>query len=202
MSCATVAAPRRSVEVREARNKNSYNKTGNASGIILSGIARLLVGQRRFAEELGLPYDRVFAQECQIFRDKDPEAVLLEWLRDKIDGPEKVSRLINDLVEHNLALYAALDGVALESISRLSPKAVKKRSFSILGWRPFAWLTFRRIHRSYTANDYLRHQEMVVTGFAKAYCTARETFRKSKSPFSKTSTPKIKTARKDHDIKN
>lgn len=159
-------------------------KSFTSSKVVFTGLIRLISGQQRFAEELGLPYNRVFDDECLIFRDKNPEQVLQDWLRDKDEGPHKLNRLINDLVEHNLALYAALDGVALESISRLSPKAVKASSFSIFGWRPFAWLTFRRIHRSYVTNDYLRHQELVVNGFAKAYCSNREELRKS-APFHK-----------------
>jgi hypothetical protein len=141
-----------------------------------------MMGQQRFAEEMGLPCSRVFSDECQIFRDKDPRLILRDWLQDRVQGPRNFNRLFNDLIEHNLALCAALDGVALESISLLSPKAIKKRSFNIFGWRPFAWLTFRRLHRTYIANDYLRHQELVVTGFAKAYGSHRETLRNAKSP--------------------
>jgi hypothetical protein len=150
-----------------------------SSHVILTGLIKLLEGQRRFVEELGLPYDRVFDEECRVFRNNNPEPILRAWLQDKIEGPKKFTRLINDLVEHNLALCAALDGVAQESISHLSPAAVKAGSFSFFGWRPFAWVTFRRLHRAYTTNDYLRHQDLVVKGFAKAYCTHRETLRAS-----------------------
>lgn len=182
-----------------AGSGKAAGRRNSPAAIILAGLAKLLKGQRRFAEELGLPYTRVFAEECQVFRDKEPELVLRDWLRDKVDGQEKLSHLINDLVEHNLALCAALDGVALESISRLSPAAVKSRSFSIFGWRPFAWLTFRRLHRTYTANDYKRHQELVVKGFAKAYCAQREMLRTSHGPFCENlSKPKL--VRKNHDV--
>jgi hypothetical protein len=162
-----------------------------SSHVILTGLIRLLEGQRCFAEELGLPYDRVFDEECQIFRNRNPDSVLRFWLRDKVGGPAKFACLINDLVEHNLALCAALDGVALESISRLGPRAVKAASFSIFGWRPFAWLTFRRLHKTFAANDYLRHQELVVKGFAKAYCSHRESLRASKACPGNVSDPPI-----------
>jgi hypothetical protein len=165
-------------------------KCATSSHVILTGLTRLLEGQRRFAEELGLPYDRVFDEECQIFRNRNPDSVLRFWLSDKAGGPGKFARLIDDLVEHNLALCAALDGVAQESISRLGPKAVKAASFSVFGWRPFAWLTFRRLHKNFAANDYLRHQELVVKGFAKAYCSHRESLRKAKSDPGGVSNPK------------
>lgn len=160
-----------------------------SSHVILTGFVRLLEGQRRFVEELGLPYDRVFDEECRVFRNKKPELILRAWLKDKVEGPKKFTRLVNDLIEHNLALCAALDGVAQESLSRLAPAAVKAGSFSIFGWRPFAWVTFRRLHRAYTTNDYLRHQELVVKGFAKAYCRHRETLRASNSHCFNVSNP-------------
>lgn len=149
----------------------------SSSHVILTGLIQLLEGQRRFTEELGLPYDRIFNEQCQIFRNKQPDLILQDWLRDKLDGPQKFRCLINDLVEHNLALCAALDGVALESIRRLSPAVIKASSFRIFGWRPFSWLTFKRVHKVYATNDYLRHQDLVVKGFAKAYCAHREDLR-------------------------
>ncbi len=164
-------------------NEKKPTKGPTSTYVILTGLIQLLKGQRCLTEELGLSYTRIFDEECQVFRNKKPEVILQDWLRDKLEGPEKFSRLINDLVEHNLALCAALDGVALESISRLSPTAVKTASFSIFGWRPFAWLTFRRLHRAFSTNDYLRYQELVVTGFAKTYCAHRENLRNSNGHF-------------------
>ena len=179
-----VSAPR-----RPAGGGKAPENRATSSHVILTGIIKLLEGQRCFADELGLPYDRVFDEECQIFRNKKPGLILGAWLQDKVEGPAKFTRLVNDLVEHNLALWAALDGVALESISRLGPSAVKSKSFSIFGWRPFAWLTFRRLHQNFATNDYLRHQELVVKGFAKAYCAHRDTLRTSKSHCLNLTTP-------------
>lgn len=172
------------------RNGQSSETGMTSSYVILTGLIKLLEGQRRFTEELGLPFARIFDDECQVFRNKRPELILQDWLRDKLEGPEKFNCLINDLVEHNLALCAALDGVALESMTRLSPTSIKTASLSIFGWRPFAWLTFRRIHKLYANNDYLRHQELVVKGFAKAYCAHRETLRTSQSHLSMPSQPR------------
>lgn len=165
---------------RHAGGGKASEKCATSATVILTGMIKLLEGQRCFADELGLPYERVFDEECQVFRNKKAELILRSWLQDKVEGPVKFTRLVNDLVEHNLALCAALDGVALESIYRLSPSAVKSKSFSIFGWRPFAWFTFRRLHKTFATNAYLRHQELVVKGFAKAYCAHRETLRTSK----------------------
>jgi hypothetical protein len=192
MPHATVAASRHPHGCRKALKKKL-----TSSGAILKGISRLIAGQQRFAEELGVPHNRVFTEEFQVFRDREPYQILRGWLQDKIEGPRKFEQLINDLVEHNLALHAALDGVALESISRLSPGAVKASGFRIFSWNPFAWLTYRRIHRSYVTNDYIRHQELVVNGFAKAYCAQRETLRAS-NPFN-YKVANLQTSKEYHD---
>jgi hypothetical protein len=170
------------VVARQSSENFQKPKQGlTSTHVILSGIAKLLEGQRCFAEEFGLTYPTILHPDCQVFRQKKPEAVIQEWLQDKTDGPHKFSHLIDDLVEHNLALCAALDGVAKESINQLSPAAIKARGLRIFGWRPFTWLTYLRVHRSFQNNDYLRHQELVVKGFAKAYSFHREAFRSSKA---------------------
>jgi len=169
------------VVAHQSTKKTQKPKQGlTSTHVILSGLAKLLEGQRCFAKEFGLTYPTILHPECQVFRQRKPETIIYEWFQDKTDGPQKFSHLINDLVEHNLALCAALDGVAQESISRLSPAAFRLRGFGIFGWRPFIWLTFRRLHRSFQNNDYLRHQELVVIGFAKAYSSHREAFRRNK----------------------
>lgn len=178
---------------RQAEGGKASEKCATSSTVILNGIVKLLEGQRCFADEFGLPYDRVFDEECQVFRNKKAEGVMRSWLQDKVEGPTKFTRLVNDLVQHNLALCAALDGVALESISRLGPSAVKSKSFSIFGWRPFAWITFRRLHKIFASNDYLRHQELVVKGFAKSYCAHRETLRNQNLPLSTSQADKEKS---------
>lgn len=177
-NAATAAAPLPTCDEQACKT------TANSPQIILAGMIKLLDGQRRFAEELGLTYAHVFHEEGQEFRHKKPAQVLRQWLQDKVEGPKKLNSLIDDLVEHNLALCAALDGVALEAMTRLSPTSIKAASLSIFGWRPFAWLTFRRLHNLYANNAYMRHQELVVKGFAKAYCAHRETLRNSQSQLS------------------
>lgn len=170
------------VVAHQSTKKTKKPKKGlTSTHVILSGVAKLLEGQRCFAKEFGLPYHTILHPECQAFRQRKPETIIYEWFQDKTNGPQKFSHLIEDLVEHNLALCAALDGVAQESISQLSPAAVRSRGPRIFGWRPFVWLTFRRLHRSFQNNDYLRHQELVVKGFAKAYSFHREAFRRNKS---------------------
>lgn len=177
----------------QAKNAASQKSNVTSASVILSGIIHLLEGQRAFAEELGLPYTCVFDETCQAFRDKNPEAILQDWLQDDIEGQAKFRRLLDDLIEHNLALCASLDAVALESLSRLSPPSIKADCFSVFGWRPFAWLKYCRMHKLFSINQYLRHQELVVKGFAKTYRTHREKLRDSHSrPFAQSLAQTIK----------
>lgn len=175
----TLTAP--AVSRLRAKYDASQENHVTSARVILSGIIHLVEGQRAFAEELGLPYTCVFDEPCQTFRDKDPESILRDWLQDEMDGPAKFRSLLDDLIEHNLALCASLDAVALESLTRLSPPSVKADCFSVFGWRPFAWLKFCRLHKLFSINQYLRHQELVVNGFAKAYRAHRERLRASHS---------------------
>ena len=123
-----------------------------SSQILLYGVVRLLEGQRCFAEEFGISLQQLFSNECQEFRYRNPRAVIQEWILDTENGPRKFNTLMLGLIQHYLALHAALDGIAHESLNQLSPANVKAQSLSIFGWHPFAWLTYRRLHRAYSQN--------------------------------------------------
>jgi hypothetical protein len=45
----------------------------------LTGRIKFLEGQRRFAEELGFPFARIFDEEYQVFRNKRPELIFRDW---------------------------------------------------------------------------------------------------------------------------
>ena len=140
---------------------------------VCGGLARLIEGQRRFSVEFGLPHSRVFSHEAASLGQTEFDQVLLGWLTDKEEGQKNLSGVLHDLIAHQLALHGALDGVAKESLEKLSPASIRSRTFSLFGWRPFAWLSYRRLHRSYRENDYLRHQELIVSGFVKEYIAYR-----------------------------
>lgn len=141
---------------------------------VCAGITRLLEGQQRFAEEFGLSLEHVFQHGHVLQRQQTTENFLQQCLTGDEAHKIQLEKLLNDLIEHNMALYAALDGVAKQSLEKLSPTMVQARGFRLFGWRPFAWLSYRRLHRSYQTNDYLRHQDLIVNGFAKEYISYRE----------------------------
>ena len=153
----------------KASSKPISGKNQLTSRVIINGLIKLIEGQKRFANEFGLPFERVFRHTAKTMCHEDTSRVFRSWLQDSEDGATSIAHLLTDIIEHNIALYAALDGIATESLAQLSPKATHAHSFKICGWRPFLWRTFRKRHQRFSVNEYLRHQQIVVAGFSKAY---------------------------------
>ena len=142
--------------------------------VLVQGLARLTEGQRCFADEFGLNYGRVFGDEYEPFKGKQPEKVILQWLRDGEKGAQQLQQLLDDLLKHQLAMVAALEGIANETVEQLSPARIKKNSFGFLGVRPFAWRSYRDLHRRFAQDDQLRHKKLVINGFVSGYIRERE----------------------------
>lgn len=145
-----------------------------AAQVLVQGLARLIEGQRCFAEEFGLNYGRVFRDEFEQFKGKNPETVIRQWLKDGDNGIRSLQGLLDDLLRHQLALVGALEGVAVEAMEQLSPQRIEKASPGLLGMRPFAWRCYRKLHRHYAQNHQLRHQSLVLNGFVAGYIRERE----------------------------
>lgn len=145
-----------------------------AAKVLIQGLARLVEGQRCFAEEFGLNYGRVFRDEFEQFKGKNPEAVIRQWLKEGDAGVGRLQGLLDDLLQHQLALVGALEGVATEAVNQLSPQQIEKTSPGLLGLRPFAWRCYRKLHRQYVQNHQLRHQNLVLNGFVTGYVRERE----------------------------
>lgn len=142
--------------------------------VLVQGLARLAEGQRCFAEEFGLNYGRVFRDEFEPFKGKNPETVIRQWLKDGDNGIQRLQGLLDDLLQHQLAMVGALEGVAAEAVEQLSPQRIEKASPGLLGMRPFAWRCYRKLHRQYVQNHQLRHQNLVLNGFVTGYIRERE----------------------------
>lgn len=73
-----------------------------------AGLAELVEGQRQFAEEFGLPYERVFTTGFEPFKGRETRSVLHEWLATDGEHAVDVRALLRDLAAHQWALLAAL----------------------------------------------------------------------------------------------
>ncbi len=140
-----------------------------SSRVIVNGLIKLVDGQKSFANEFGLPFNRVFRHSAEVLRNNDTRQVIKNWLRDDQHGATHLSALLSDIIEHNLALCAALDGIAAETLEQLSPLTTRSHCSKLFGRPIFIWRTFKKRLCAFLTNDYLRHQQLVVAGFSKAY---------------------------------
>ncbi len=148
--------------------------SASGSQVLIQGLASLIEGQRCFADEFGLTYGRVFRDEYEPFKGKNPEMVILQWLREGEEGAARLQNLLDDLLKHQLALVGALEGIAIETVDQLSPTRVVKNSPGFLGVRPFAWRSYRDLHRRYALDEQLRLKNLVINGFVSGYIRERE----------------------------
>jgi hypothetical protein len=159
---------------RVRREVADSDPASGADAVLLQGLARLIEGQRCFADEFGLAYGRVFCEEFNDFKGRCPEEVLRQWRGGGEEGTLRLRRVLDDLVYHQLALVAALDGVALEMVSELSPRRVAEQTPGWLGLKPFLWRSYRVLHKELEHNQNLRHARLVLPGFVTGYVRGRE----------------------------
>ncbi len=154
--------------------KSSRVKTAAGARVLVKGLAQLTEGQRCFADEFGMNYRRVFSDAYEPFKGEDPEKVIRQWLLEGEEGAERLQLLLDALVQHQLAMVGALEGIADETLSQLSPIIVERSSPGFLGLRPFRWRTYRSLHRRYAQDRQWRLKNLVIGGFVSGYLRERE----------------------------
>ena len=134
---------------------------------LVDGFARLVEGQRRFADEMGLPYSRIFHDGFESFKDAaSVEEVIYAWITPGSDGESKINVMVRDLMEHQLALIEALGSKEDER-----EKGWAEKTFSSLFSKKKS--TRQGTHRGY--------MEVTIPAFVVAYTRAREQESTSKS---------------------
>lgn len=142
---------------------------------LISGLARLIEGQRHFAAEFGLHDERVFFDGFECFKGRDIDTVLRTWLFDQMHGAERFAALFDDLYTHQLALIAAMDGVALHAI-RASRRASWWTRHGGIWWKWLRSLVMGRAHSAFDALEHdqgHRYREVVMPGLAAGYTQPR-----------------------------
>ena len=167
--------PNQTARAGDASKRRVVRKaSAEGARALVAGVARLVEGQRCFADEFGLNYSRVFSDEYESFKGQSPEKVVRQWLLEGEEGAGKLQRLLDDLLRHQLALIGGLEGVARQVVVQLSPEEVEKQSSRILGLRPFVWRRYRRLHRRYLEDQQIRLKDLVIGGFVSGYVQERE----------------------------
>jgi len=127
--------------------------SGTVPEALSRGLAELVEGQRQFAEEFGLPYERVFTTAFEPFKGRDTGAVIHEWLSSDTDHAEEVRILLRDLADHQWALIAALE-------SFVAAQSAPQRGLGVTDM--WAWLAGRR-----RATEQTSAMPRLVTAYAR-----------------------------------
>ena len=88
------AAPRRIIPAKKSRAaaRPTCDIAPAVRDALARGMARLVEGQRQFAEEFGLPYSRVFSDGYESFKGRQVEAAVRDWFLDEHAGSGSAER--------------------------------------------------------------------------------------------------------------
>ena len=140
---------------------------------VVRGLARLVEGQRRLAEEFGLSLGRVFPNSHEWLEGQNPEEALTALFRSGHVRAGELEDLFEDLCAHQLALVSALDDIALATMRHLSPEQLKEDYPERRMNDAKAWRFYKERLRELVENDNLRFQRLVGAGFVQGYTRAR-----------------------------
>lgn len=140
--------------------QGSRKLSGKSVHALIDGVTRLIEGQKRFADEMGLPYTRIFSDGFESFKNQDANAVILDWLHCGNEGRDKLESLFVDLMAHQLALVEAI--TAIESEAAPKDASLIRRLQGLLGEK-----TPSQQHRR-------RYMEVTAPALVAAYARARE----------------------------
>ncbi len=163
----TLIKPKKDTEVTSPKKY----RLGNT---VVKGIAKLIQGQRQFAEEFGLSNARVFPTTYHLLDGRSPEKCLKQIFRSGELGLLQLDALFKDMVEHQLALFSAIDAVAEETLISLSPKILSKEYPGRFATKGGKWSFYLRYHKEFQLNDTFRFNMIVAPGFVKKYSKTRE----------------------------
>ncbi len=164
-------------------NKTEYSKPAVATArpknttlgkTVVKGMALLIQGQRQFADEFGISNARVFPQSHHLLDGKSPEKCLKQIFRSGEPGIQQLQELFNDMIEHQLALFSAIDAVAKEALNSLSPNNVQSENPGWLSTSGSKWRFYKSYHKEFQVNDNFRFNMIVAPGFIKKYSMIRE----------------------------
>ena len=137
----------------------------SSARVLSRGMARLVEELRDFVEAFGLAAEPVFQDLFEPFKDRRTEDVLREWLRGGQEGSCRLQALIDDLLDHQVALVSALDGIAAETVAQIG-NCGRRRG-------PLAWSSRERRRKELAEYPRLRHALVVVPGLAQEYLRIR-----------------------------
>lgn len=150
----------------------NQQKIDFAKAVIL-GMADLIQGQRQFADEFGLPLNRVFPNSYKALyghRAKDFVSILFETGSQNVN---EIKNLFDDLTMHQVALFSSLDGIAEEGLKQLTPEIIQSTGKGKVR-DSHAWRIFKIYHEELASNPCLRFEKVISNGLVAKYIRARQ----------------------------
>ena len=162
-----------------------HNQSGNVAGdivgidadifdSILIGLAQLIDGQRRFADEFGLKQDLVFSANLADIQKRGSSAVLRDWLTStNPEASSQLDALFEDLAFHQSGLLSSLDTITRRTIKYLGPELTEKGVSGLSKLGPI-WPHYRRRNQKIAADQQGRYKVIIAPGVAYGYARAKE----------------------------
>lgn len=153
-------------------DKNSMQQT------LIAGLTGLIAGQKQFAEEFGLNLSRVFPDLEDLWQSNDFKPILANWLKidEEGEGAIRLRQLFEVLAKHQLALMAALDGIAMQTLNEISiaTETAKPAKTWLQNFQGKPSNNKANALDDLKNNHQLRYQRLIMPGFLDAYIRIRE----------------------------
>jgi hypothetical protein len=139
---------------------------------LVHGIARLIEGQRQFADEFGLSLNRVFPNSYEALEGTTPTQLAISLFTADWASISELENLFDDLIAHQVALFSALDGIANETLAHMGDEGLGDGKGKLNDAR--AWRLHKERLQELRENDALRFEKLIAAGFVDNYAKTHE----------------------------
>ena len=139
---------------------------------LVHGIARLIEGQRQFAEEFGLSQRRVFPNCYELLEGQTPTQLAISLFTADWKSISELENLFADLIQHQVSLFSALDGIAHAALNQMGDEGLGDGRTKLNDAR--SWRLHKERLQELLENDNLRFEKLVASGFVRHYIKSHE----------------------------
>jgi hypothetical protein len=139
---------------------------------LVHGIARLIEGQRQFADEFGLSLNRVFPNSYEALEGQTPTQLAISLFTSDWNSIAELENMFDDLISHQVALFSALDGIANETLNHMGDEGLGDGKSKVNDAR--AWRLHKERLQELMDNDALRFEKLIAAGFVDNYARTLE----------------------------
>ncbi len=167
--------------VDKAQGRNQDDKKSRKLAFtraLVHGIARLIEGQRQFADEFGLSLNRVFPNSYESLEGQTPTQHAISLFTADWNSITELENMFNDLILHQVALFSALDGIANETLNHMGDEGLGDGKSKVNDAR--AWRLHKERLQELMDNDALRFEKLIASGFVDNYARTQEQRHSSK----------------------